>query len=385
MPDKVDTLLQEFQQVNHLFPSDGPLKAWKAQGKKVVGWLCIYVPEEIIYAAGALPVRITADSKELSLEKANVYVAESTCSYIRYCLEWGLGGQFNLLDGVAVSICCQGCTRLSEAWSYYIPHIPVLYTLDLPRNITEDVVEFYKDEVLAFKEALENGFSVKITDEALRGAIKVYNESRVLLKQLYELRKQDDPPISGAEILEVVNASHRMPKEEFNQLLKKLLQELRDRKAYPPGPRTRIMLLGSPLNSAEFVKEIENLGFSVVIDELCTGGKYFLSDLVDESPGAEPIEALTRRYVFQFPCPREMPKDIRFKRIIDLAKEYRIKGASSLFIRYCNNAIWSQPELSRELEEIGVPTFVLDMEYASPFTGPLKTRLEAFRETIEGI
>jgi len=255
----------------------------------------------------------------------------------------------------------------------------------LPRNISERVVEFYRDEILEFKETLENSFNVKITDESLREAIKVHNESRVLLKELYETRRSDDPPISGAEALEVVNASTRMPKEEFNRLLRKLLQELDGRKAYPPGPRTRIMLLGSPLNSAQFLRGIEELGFSVVTDELCTGAKYFLSDLVDDSPETDPMDAITKRYIFQFPCPREMPKELRLNRIVDLAKEYQVKGAISLLIRYCNNVIWTQESVTEEMDKLGIRTYEMDMEYGTAFTGQIGTRLEAFRETIEGI
>ena len=319
--------LDKFREINASFPYNDSIKKWKDEGKKVAGWLCIYVPEELIHAAGMLPIRVTVNDEKPSLEKAGVIVAETTCSYIRCCFELGLEGKFDYLDGIAVSACCQGCLRLSEVWQYYIKQTPIIYTLDLPRYISEEVVQFYKLEVLEFKSELERQYNVKITDEALRKSIKLYNESRVLLKELYETRKSDDPPITGAEALEVVNASHRMPKEEFNPLLKKLLQEIKGRKAYPPGERTRVMLLGSPLNSDSFLRDVEGLGFSVVTDEICMGAKYFDSDLVDESPGVDPIDAISRRYIFQFPCPREMPKEIRLDKIEQLAKDYKVQGA----------------------------------------------------------
>jgi len=94
---------------------------------------------------------------------------------------------------------------------------------------------------------------------------------------------------------------------------------------------------------------------------------------------------LSKHYINQFPCPREMPKELRFKRIVELAKEYQVKGAIALTIRYCNNVVWSQPNLSADLEKVGVPTFVLDMDYGEPITGQIRTRLEAFLESIEGI
>src|SRR5512136_2472829 len=106
--------LEVFREINRSFSGNAPIKEWKSQGKKVLGWLCIYVPEELIHAAGMLPVRIVADTQELSLDQANVYVAESTCSFIRNCLQLGLDKKFDFMDGIAVCTACQGCTRLSE-------------------------------------------------------------------------------------------------------------------------------------------------------------------------------------------------------------------------------------------------------------------------------
>ena len=128
------TALEDFKAVNASFPYTDPIKGWKEQGKEAMGWLCIYVPEEIIHAAGILPVRLAADGEQISLDQANIYVAETTCSFIRSCLQLGLTDQFKFLDAIAACTACQGCNRLSEVWSYYIKDIPVLYTLDLPRN-----------------------------------------------------------------------------------------------------------------------------------------------------------------------------------------------------------------------------------------------------------
>ena len=378
--------LDELRAINASFPYNEPIKRWEAKGKKSVASLCIYVPEEIIHAAGMLPIRLTADSPSLTVEKANVYMAESTCSFIRACLERGLEGGFDYLDGIASCTACQGYLRLSEVWDYYIPEEPVIYTLDLPRIISERVVDFYKKEILGFKEALEKRFNIKVTDEAIRKSIKLCNETRVLLKELYETRRSDEPPISGAETMEVTNAMGRMPREEYNTLLQKLLRELKGRKAYPPGERTRAMILGSPMNDAKFIREIEALGFSIVVDELCMGGKLAISGLIDDSPETDPIDAISNYYIkTQMPCPREIPKEIRSDWIAKLAKEYRVEGAISLLMRYCNNAIWSQPFVNKEFEKLGIPSFTLDMEYNDKFSGQFKTRLEAFLESIAGI
>ncbi len=377
--------LKKLQEVTRRFPYAEPIAHWNAGGKKAVGWLCIYVPEELIHAAGALPVRVIGGVGETTTNEAEVHTADTTCSFVRSCLNVGLKGEYDFLDSLVASSACSGCTRLSELWACLVPRVPVIDTLDIPRKMSESVVAFYKDELLTFKQALEKQLQVTISDEALRKSIRLYNEGRRLLKQLYELRKANEPPITGAEVLQVVNAAHMMPREEFNVLLRDLLKELPGRRPYSEGGGVRLMLLGSMVNDCNFIAGLEACGFRVVVDELCTGGKYCLSGPVEDGVEIEPYEALARRYVFQLPCAREMPKELRSTEVLRLAKEYRVDGAVSLMVRYCNNVVYTQPYLTEELGKGGVPAYALDVDYGQPFTGQLRTRLEAFRERLEGI
>ena len=96
------------------------------------------------------------------------------------------------------------------------------------------------------------------------------------------------------------------------------------------------------------------------------------------------MEALARRYIYQLPCPAAMPKELRFREVTTLAKDYKVQATIALLIRYSNNAIWTQPYLSEELKALGVPTLTLDMDYGSTFTGHFRVRLEAFLEILEG-
>ncbi|MFC2019789.1 2-hydroxyacyl-CoA dehydratase subunit D [Chloroflexota bacterium] len=266
-------MIDRFREVNKAFPKTPQVLEHKRQGKKVFGWLCTYVPEEVIHAAGGLPVRITGYSQEMELEDGNAYLYVNSCSFSRSCLQLGLRGEYDFLDGVAGGSTCDGARRLFDLWRNYIG-TPFYHILTVPRKYTERAHELYYQQVVQFKEHLEEFLDLTITDDALLKSIELYNESRSLLKSLYELRKLPEPPITGAETMEVLDASFRMPKELFNEYLKELLDELASSdKAHQS--RARLMLIGSVLTNPEFIKSIESQGALVVTDELCTSTRYW--------------------------------------------------------------------------------------------------------------
>jgi len=248
--------LEDIRRINASFPYTDPIKEWKNQGKKVIGWSCIYVPEEIIYAAGILPVRVTGDSKQLQLDVANSYLYTSTCSFMRTCFELALSNQFDFLDGFVASTVCQGIIRLAEVWEHYLK-VPVIYNVNVPRKNTERGQQFYSAELREFKHRLERLFDLEISEQDLIHAIEGYNETRVLLKKLYELKKGDAPPLSGAETIEILNAAVRMPKDEFIMLLKDLLEEISISNR-SLSDRTRIMITGSILNNYEYAYALDS-------------------------------------------------------------------------------------------------------------------------------
>jgi benzoyl-CoA reductase/2-hydroxyglutaryl-CoA dehydratase subunit BcrC/BadD/HgdB len=218
-------MFERFQEINSAFPRTAHIIERKQQGKPVIGWLCTYVPEEIIHAAGALPVRITGYNREMELEDGNAYLYVNNCSFSRSCLQMGLSGEYEFLNGVVGGSTCDGARRLFDLWRKYLG-TPFHHVLTIPRKMTPEAHALYHRQVVEFKEHLEEFLGVQITQERLLESIEIYNESRTLLQQLYDLRKLDNPPITGAETMEVLNASFRMPKELFNEYLRDLLSEL---------------------------------------------------------------------------------------------------------------------------------------------------------------
>ena len=371
--------LESFREVNHTFPKTEDIMELKRQGKKVFGWLCTYIPEEIIHAAGILPIRITGYAQETELDDGNAYLYINNCSFSRSCLQMGLRGEYDYLDGVVAGSTCDGARRLFDLWQYYIK-VPFHHIITVPRKYTERAHGLYYEQVAQFKEHLEQYLDTRITDEALLKSISVYNESREALKKLYQLRKLDKPPITGAETMEVLNASQRMAKEQFNQYLCELLDELAV-SGIEHGSRARLMVTGSVMNNPEFIRSIEELGGLVVTDELCTSTRYWSDPVVLD--GRSPLEAVSRRYLNNFPCARMVPSDERFDRILQLARDYKVDGVISQIIRYCVPYAHDLPLITDRLKKAGIPTLALDVEYGTSGSGQISTRVQAFLEMLE--
>jgi bzd-type benzoyl-CoA reductase N subunit len=373
--------LEPFRDINSRFPKTTEILDYKRQGKKVFGWLCTYVPEEIIHAADILPVRITGYNQETELEDGNAYLYINNCSFSRSCFQMGIRGEYEFLDGVVGGSTCDGARRLFDIWRYYIK-TPFHHVITVPRKYTPSAHALYYQQVIEFKQHLEEFLGAKITDEALRQSIQVCNESRALLKALYDFRKGDNPPITGAETLEVLNASFRMCKETFNEHLKELLVELAAWSGSRQKIRSRLMVVGSVMNNPEFIRSIEELGGLVVTDELCTSTRYW-SDPVVLSDGEDPVKAIARRYLDNFPCARMFPSDERFNRIVSLARDFRVDGVISQIIRYCVPYAHDLPLLSDRLKTEGIPILSLDVEYGTSGSGQIRTRVQAFLEMLE--
>jgi len=371
--------LERFRIVNRSFPKTEEILDLKRQDRKVFGWLCTYVPEEIIHAAGILPVRITGYTQETELDDGSAYLYINNCSFSRSCLQMGLKGEYDYLDGLVAGSTCDGSRRLFDLWQHYL-EVPFHHMLTVPRKYTERAHKLYYEQVVMLKEHLEQHLDTEITDEALLKSISVYNESRELLKKLYQLRMVDKPPISGAETMEVLNASQRMPKEQFNQYLRELLDELAVSGNEYRG-RSRLMVTGSVMNNPEFIRSIEELGGLVVTDELCTSTRYW-SDPVDVD-NHSPLEAISRRYLNNFPCARMVPSERRFDRILQMAHDYKVDGVISQIIRYCVPYAHDIPLLTDRLEKAGIPILALDVEYGTSGSGQISTRVQAFLEMLE--
>ncbi len=358
---------------------------WKARtGGKIIGCFCTYAPEEILYAFDVLPVRVLGSHEPQDVTEPHIF--GMFCPFCRDVLAQGLKNRYDYLDGIMIA---QSCLHLRQAftsweihknpgWSYFLP---------MPSHVqSKRSIPFLKEEYKLLIEKLEELTGKKITDEDLRKGIEIMNNVRQVMKEIYEFRKLDNPPITGTEAMYMTCAQFFTDAREFLEVARQVKEELKTRKL-DRDPGQRIMLIGSENDDIEYISMIETLGeresvgCTVVVEEHCTTTRYFW-DLVDTSI-EDPLEAIATRYVNRTPCPsKDWPERSRLNRILELAKDFNVAGAILIQQKFCDPHEADIPFIRKFLDEHGIPTYFLEFD-VTVAAGPFAIRTEAFLETLE--
>jgi benzoyl-CoA reductase subunit C len=354
-------------------------KAWKEKtGGKLMGYFCTYAPEELMYAAGILPVRILGSHETQDVTEPHIFAM--FCPFCRDCLAQGLKGRFDYLDGIMIA---QSCLHIRQTFSSWQKHIPTDYSyyLPMPHHVqSPHSVPFLVKEYGLFKESLEDWLGKKIEDDAIEDAVDVYNTNRRLMHKVNELRQGENPPLTGEEAMELVLSSQMVDKREHNAALEGLLARLGERVVNRPAG-TRLMILGSEDDDIEFLNMVESCGATFVIDEHCTGTRYFWNEV--ESNGGDLLENLANRYIKRPACPsKDWPERTRTDHVLRLAKDYDVAGAIIMQQKFCDPHEIDVPALTKALKDAGVKTLFLEFDVTVP-VGQFKVRVEAFLEMLE--
>jgi bzd-type benzoyl-CoA reductase N subunit len=354
-------------------------KKWKEQGGKVMGYFCSAMPEEIITAAGMLPFRVRGTGSE-GTELADAHFSSINCTFARHAFNMALKGELDFLDGLTMFNSCDNVRRIYDHWIREM-NTPFTHFMSFPKKAESAQVEFFRNELSKLRAHMEEHLGEKISDDKLREAIKLHNESRRLQRDLYELRKGDAPPITGAETLAITVASAAMPKDRFNELLKEVLNELKGLSGVE-GYRARIMVLGGVLDDPQYMEVIESQGGLVVTDSICLGSRNFWLD-IDENAD-DPLMALAQYYVADRPsCPRTFGlHEKRAEFIKQMIDEFRVDGVIFERLTFCDVWGFERFPLVTDFKEWNVPLLSLDREYTLGAVGQLRTRVQAFLETI---
>ncbi len=347
--------------------------------RKIVGYFCTYVPEEILYAADILPVRILGSHEPPTVTEP--YIFAMFCHLCRDALAQGLKGKFHYLDGIVEG---QSCLHLRQAFNAWRLHIPTdfAYYIHVPHGIQNPhAVSYLTHELTKFKKALEDWTGKGITNDDLDRGIRIMNRNRELMRKVYECRKLNNPKITGLEAMEMVLSSQMADKQEHSKLLEKLLEQL-PKRDLNRSPGTRLMIIGSEDDDRIFMKNVEALGATFVFEEHCTGSRYFWDDVV---PHEDRLFAIASRYVTRVPCPsKDWPEFTRVKHTVKLAKDYNVQGALVIQNKFCDPHGIEIPPLREALKQVGVQTYPLEFDVTVPW-GQFRTRVEAFLETLTGL
>jgi benzoyl-CoA reductase subunit C len=355
------------------------VQKWKDQGGKIMGYFCAAMPVELITAAGFLPFRVRATGST-GTELSDAYFGNINCSFPRHAFNMALKGEYNFLDGVVIFNSCDHIRRLYDHWIRQMK-TPFVKILSLPRKDEPAQVEWFRGELAILRQQMQEHFRVEITDAKLREAIALHNASRRLQRELYELRKMDKPPITGTEMLAVTVAGTAMPPSRYNQLLGELLKDV-GRASGHSNYRARLMIVGGELDNPEYVRVIEGQGGLVVTDALCFGSRMIWRD-VDQSI-SDPLTALAQYYVADRPpCARMYTKyDQRVEYIKNMIRDFNVNGVIFVRLTFCELWGFEQYSLTNDFKQLNIPLLCMDREYTLSGVGQLRTRVQAFLETL---
>jgi benzoyl-CoA reductase subunit C len=356
-------------------------REWKKKtGGKVVGYLCTYAPEELFYAAGVLPVRIFG-GHEADISIVEPHIHGMYCPFCRGCLAEGLKGRYEYVDGIVIGQSCLHMRQVFFSWQRHIPHEFEHYIYVPHSNQSSGRYEYLRAELVKVKEGLEKWLGRPITDEDLDRGIKICNESRRLLRQIWEFRKIDNPPLTGSEAMDIIISCQVTDKREHNEALAKLLKELPERKL-DRETGTRLMIVGSEDDDREFTRMVEeemNMPATFVVEEHCVGTRYFWNEVVPEE---DRLMAIAKRYMDRPSCPsKDWPERTRIPHILQLAKDYNVQAAVIMQEKFCDPQEFDIPTVTKVLNENGIPTYFLEFDVTVPI-GQFRTRMEAFLETM---
>jgi len=362
--------------------TDESVKAWRASGKKAVGVICCHVPVEIMYALDIMPVRLRATGCTESPE-GDTWMSTFSCSYARGMLQNWLSGKYQL-DGIVTSDGCMMSARCFDNAKHVDEEKKtgrLFFQFGAPRKQGALELKYYRNELRDLIEALEKLSGNKLTDEKLKASIAKYNEARTLMQQIFALRREKAPVISGTEMLGLTLNYCDRPVDEFIELLKAFLADAKNRKPIT-DKRARLMLIGSALDDPEYVKVIEDKGGLFVADALCYGSRSFNS--LVEVDGKDVLGSLAQYYLTRIVCPRMMDNRVALQQwVADTAKEYAVDGVVYEKMQYCEcwggESMFLEPKLADE----GIPMLTLEREEHMSNAGQLAIRAEAFIEMIE--
>jgi benzoyl-CoA reductase subunit C len=353
-------------------------RSWKTRtGGAIVATMCTYTPEEILIAAGMLPVRVLGAHEPQNVTEPHIF--GMFCPFCRDSLAQGLLGRYDYAEGVTLTQSCIQYRQAFNSWRSHVPTVKWDYYLPMPNEVqSPHAKKMHYEEVKKFRAFVEVTSGRKISDADLAGAIETVNKNRRLLKQLFDFRKQENPPVTGLEALYASITAQFVDKAEHNRELERVIAEVEKRpKERDEG--VRVMTIGSENDDCGFMAMIESVGCTIVIDDQCSGTRYFWNEARTQD---DPVASVADRYCERPACPtKDYPAHTRFDHVLTLAKDYNARAAIFLQQKFCDPHEGDYPDLKKHLEANGIPTLFLEFDITNPL-GPFRIRVEAFLETL---
>jgi len=360
----------------------------KAEGRKVVGTFCVFVPEELVLAVDAVCVGLCAGA-EFGFDEAEKYLPRNTCSLIKSAFGFKLGKVCPYIESSDLIVGENTCDGKKKAYESYKDIVGNLYVMDLPQMKSTEGRALLKAEYKKFALKMEEISGRKITVESLLKGIEIANNKRKAIHRLSALRSVDPTPISGLDALLANQIYFYDDPIRFTASVNALCDEVEARIKEGIGVASkgtaRILLSGCPMAvpnwKVPFI--IENSNAVIVGEEMCTGERG-TQNLVEAKGKTvdELIDNIVDRY-FKIDCAVFTPNPNRLEHVKEMVKKYNADGVLHYGLQFCQPYQMESKVIERELEKDGIPVLLIETDYSQEDAGQIKTRVDAFVERIK--
>ncbi len=362
----------------------------KADGKLAIGYTCFHIPEVLLNVGNCFSVRLRAP-RTGSIDIATYYMSNYTCEYARALVERGIEGGYNFLDGLAGVDACSMMNRFYEHFELLKmnekPNFFVTHT-DMPYKVVDYSVRHYTKQMrIRLLDIMEKNYGVDTSDKAIRKAVKEHNEVCRIISEIGQMRKAENPVITGYEFHVLNLVTYTCPKYLILPYLRETLEELKHRQPdEKPAFRAKVAVVGSEIDDPSLTKLIEDCGALVVSDRYCFGstpGREVI-ELNDDEPA---LDQICRHYMEVSECARYISdeKVAQRRQTADrLAREYNADGIIYEQMKFCDYWGFERALASHIMStEMGWPVLSIDRPYNARSSGQLRTRFQAFVESLE--
>ncbi|MDR3686710.1 MAG: double-cubane-cluster-containing anaerobic reductase [Coriobacteriia bacterium] len=362
------------------------LHDFRAQGGKVVGTFCLYVPEEMIRAAGAWSVGLCAGA-EFGYDEVEKIMPRNTCALIKSFMGFKLTRVCPYIEESDLVVGETTCDGKKKAYEL-LGELHNVYVLELPQMKRPEDVAFYREELGELQGKVEELTGNAITAESLRTAIKEVNDKRRALQRIAATRAHSPAPISGKDALLATQVAFYDDVPRYTQMMNALADELEQRVAdgvgVAPAGAKRILITGTPMALPNWKLHdiIEKSGGIVVGEEMCTGSRYYDALVPEDGETVEEmLEAISAKYM-DINCACFTPNQGRIDDILRMAREVNADGIIDYALNFCTPYQMEAFSVDKAAKDAGVPLLKIDTDYSAEDMGQLSTRVEAFLEMI---
>ena len=365
-----------------------------AEGRHALAYNCSYIPEVLLDVEGCFSVRLRAP-RCTNPDLATYYMTNRSCPYSKSILERAFEGGYNFIDALLGHECCTRMTRMEQYLDYckLIPKEKFFTSfIDMPLKKTAWHAGYFRRQIeQKIIEPLGRVYGVDFSEEKLRAAIEQHNEVCRIITEIGDMRKLPNPPVTGYEFHVIQLVSLTCPKDLILPYLRETLEEIKSREPEPKFPfRARVMVAGSEIDDPDFTKLLEGCGAYVVADRYCFGSIPGRDEIIVK-PDEDILQAIADHYIQTNQCPRAMgPENVvaRKQFLYKIAQEYGAEGVIVENMKFCEYWGYERAQAAQWMRDGfslpgTLPVCQIEKDYTNAATGQLRTRFQAFVESLE--